>query len=318
MNNSTFFIWTYVLYLFKIINQILLGFFPLNHSLDVENLRSVIKSPTELYYEKHLNRFLGSFAPLRIYNAQSVSPRSLITAHKVGVLNVQRCKTDKKWNSNIDDVFYNKEKYLELLKDVDNELEKKWKMRILIEHTPRGNVFMFYDPYKLGFSYYCDQYVPYNILNGVAMKYVLKFYCRDFFMDEYVVPETVASPLLGLLVEEKKTKEIQEKMDSNIKNRLRNAPFAKFKNYNRATLQTNGEENKKECSVNVPCVEKQKERNRFINLGKTSNFCILQPCMKKKRRYSNMFKSKLANSLFDNSSVQKEVFSYRQFKNGKL
>lgn len=288
MNNSTFFIWTYVLYLFKIINQILLGFFPLNHSLDAENLRSVIKSPSDLYYEKHLNRFLGSF------------------------------ETDKKWNSNIDDVFYNKEKYLELLKDVDNELEKKWKMRILIEHTPRGNVFMFYDPYKLGFSYYCDQYVPYNILNGVAMKYVLKFYCRDFFMDEHIVPETVASPLLGLLVEEKKTKEIQEKMDSNIKNRLRNAPFAKFKNYNRATLQTNGEENKKECSVNVPCVEKQKERNRFINLGKTSNFCILQPCMKKKRRYSNMFKSKLANSLFDNSSVQKEVFSYRQFKNGKL
>jgi hypothetical protein len=32
-----------------------------------------------------------SFTPLRIYNAQSVSPRSLITAHFVGVLNVQRC-----------------------------------------------------------------------------------------------------------------------------------------------------------------------------------------------------------------------------------
>ena len=29
---------------------------------------------------------------LREYNAQSVSPRSLITAHFVGVLNVQRCK----------------------------------------------------------------------------------------------------------------------------------------------------------------------------------------------------------------------------------
>ena len=317
MNNSTFFIWTYVLYLFKIINQILLGVFPLNRSLDVENLRSVIKSPTDLYYETQLNRFLGSFTPLRIYNAQSVSPRSLITAHKVGVLNVQRCKTDKKWNLNINNVFYNKETYLEILKDENNEIETEWKKRILIEHTPRGNVFMYYDPYKLGFSYYCDQYVPYNILNGVAMKYVLKFQCRDFFVDEYVVPETVASPLLGLLVEEKKTKEIQEKMDSNIKNRLRNAPFAKFKNYNRATLQTNGEENKKDCSVNVPCVEKQKERNRFINLGKTSNFCILQPCMKRKKR-TNMFKSNLANSLFDNSSVQKEVFSYRQFKNGKL
>jgi len=170
---------------------------------------------------------------------------------------------------------------------------------------------MYYDPFKLGFSYYCDQYVPYNILNGVAMKYVLKFHCRDFFMDEYVVPERVASPLLGLLVEEKKVKEIQEKMDGNIKNRLRNAPFAKFKNYNRASFGTI-EEVKKEPSQNVAVAEKQKERNRFINLGKTCNFSILQPVVKKKR-YSNMFKSKLASSLNDNSSVQKEVFSYRDF-----
>ena len=117
---------------------------------------------------------------------------------------------------------------------------------------------------------------------------------------------------MSLVIEEKKVKEVEEKMDGNIKNRLRNAPFAKFKNYNRATLQTNDEENKKEPSVNVP-PEKQKERNKFINLGKTMNFSILQPCIKKKK-YSNMFKSKLASSLFDNSSVQKEVFSYRDFK----
>jgi len=282
MSNS-FFIWAYMLYLLKIINQILIAFFPLNEG--VELVVNVNKTTTELYYDNQLNRFLDSF------------------------------KIDKKWNSNIDDVFYNKENYLELIKDVDNELEKKWKMRILIEYTPRGNIFMYYDPYKLGFSYYCDQYVPYNILNGVAMKYVLKFYCRDFFMDEHVVPETVASPLLSLLVEEKKVKEIKAEMDSNIKNRLRNAPFAKFKNYNRVSLGT-GEETKKECSAIVP-PEKQKERNRFINLGKTCNFSILQPCMKKKRRYSNMFKSKLASSLNDNSSVQMEVFSYRDFKNGK-
>ena len=31
--------------------------------------------------------------PLHIYNTQSVSPSSLTTAHFVGVLNVQRCKT---------------------------------------------------------------------------------------------------------------------------------------------------------------------------------------------------------------------------------
>jgi hypothetical protein len=247
------------------------------------------KTPTDIYTEKHLTVFMNSF---------------------------ENNKMNK--NLNIDPVFYSKEKYVDLLKNEDNELEKEWKKRILIEYTPRGNVFMFYDPYKLGFSYYCDQYVPHNILNAVAMKYVLKFQCRDFFMDEYVVPESSASPLLNLVIEEKKVKENQDKLDSNIKNRLRNAPFAKFKTYNRA-LSTINEDTKKEGSQNVPpekqAPEKQKEINRFINLGKTMNFSMLQPVMKKKS--NNLFQSKLASSLFDNSSVQKEVFSYRQFKAGK-
>jgi hypothetical protein len=46
---------------------------------------------------------LECFTPLRILNAQSVSPRSLITAHEVGVLNVQRCKN----KSVIDDILEN-------------------------------------------------------------------------------------------------------------------------------------------------------------------------------------------------------------------
>ena len=271
------------------------------------NNNIIIKTPTDMYTEKHLAAFLNSF------DADSLDKTN-----------------EKNWNSNIDPVFYSKEKYVELLKHEDNALEIEWKKRILIEYTPRGNVFMFYDPYKLGFSYYCDQYVPHNILNAVAMKYVLKFQCRDFFMDEHVVPETSPSPLLKLVIEEKKVKENQDKLDSNIKNRLRNAPFAKFKNYNRA-LSTISEDTKKEGSANVLSPpektekpekpEKQKEINRFINLGKTMNFSILQPVMKKKRgggggaggAGSTLFKSMLASSLFENSSVQKEVFSYRDF-----
>ena len=271
------------------------------------NNNIIIKTPTDMYTEKHLAVFLNSF------DADSLDKNN-----------------EKNWNSNIDPVFYSKEKYVELLKHEDNALEIEWKKRILIEYTPRGNVFMFYDPYKLGFSYYCDQYVPHNILNAVAMKYVLKFQCRDFFMDEHVVPENSASPLLKLVIEEKKVKENQDKLDSNIKNRLRNAPLAKFKNYNRA-LSTINEDTKKEGSQNVPPekTEKQKEINRFINLGKTMNFSMLQPVMKKKRgggggtggaggaggAGSTLFKSMLASSLFENSSVQKEVFSYRDFKN---
>jgi hypothetical protein len=38
------------------------------------------------------NNLSKQFTPLHIENAQSASPCSLITAHEVGVLNVQRCK----------------------------------------------------------------------------------------------------------------------------------------------------------------------------------------------------------------------------------
>jgi hypothetical protein len=277
----------YMGYLLQIIKIIQLFFTSFFYHTNKKMVTIDNKTPTDIYTEKHLTVFMNSF---------------------------ENNKMNK--NLNIDPVFYSKEKYVDLLKNEDNELEKEWKKRILIEYTPRGNVFMYYDPYKLGFSYYCDQYVPHNILNAVAMKYVLKFQCRDFFMDEYVVPESSASPLLNLVIEEKKVKENQDKLDSNIKNRLRNAPFAKFKTYNRA-LSTINEDTKKEGSHNVPPEkpEKQKEINRFINLGKTMNFSMLQPVMKKKS--NNLFQSKLASSLFDNSSVQKEVFSYRQFKAGK-
>ena len=297
MSNISFVAWVYLLQFIKIIKSFFTSFFYHTNQkiVTIDN-----KTPTDIYTEKHLTVFMNSFEQTDGTNEKTEKPQ-------------------KNWNLNIDPVFYSKEKYVDLLKNEDNELEKEWKKRILIEYTPRGNVFMFYDPYKLGFSYYCDQYVPHNILNAVAMKYVLKFQCRDFFMDEYVVPESSASPLLNLVIEEKKVKENQDKLDSNIKNRLRNAPFAKFKTYNRA-LSTINEETKKEGSQNVPpekqAPEKQKEINRFINLGKTMNFSMLQPVMKKKS--NNLFKSKLASSLFDNSSVQKEVFSYRDFKRGKL
>jgi hypothetical protein len=99
------------------------------------------------------------------------------------------------YNENIDAIFYSKPEWTELLKDENNYLEKKWRTKILIENTPRGNIIMHYDAYKLAFAYYSDQTVPYQVLNAVAMKYVLTFFCRDFFMDE-----TVRTPERGTSV----------------------------------------------------------------------------------------------------------------------
>jgi len=50
------------------------------------------------------------FTPLRIENAQSASPSSLITAHSVGVLNEQRCKTIIE-SEFVFEVYYQKKAY---------------------------------------------------------------------------------------------------------------------------------------------------------------------------------------------------------------
>jgi hypothetical protein len=50
------------------------------------------KYNSALFFKICLNKNVRRFTPLRIQNAQRGSPFSLITAHKVGVLNEKRCK----------------------------------------------------------------------------------------------------------------------------------------------------------------------------------------------------------------------------------
>jgi len=90
------------------------------------------------------------------------------------------------FNENIDRVFYQKNILNEILKDPKNKLEIQWKTRILYDSLSRGNIIFFYDPYKMGFSYYSDQNViSYDILNAVAMKYIRIFGLFVFIMFFY-------------------------------------------------------------------------------------------------------------------------------------
>lgn len=239
-----------------------------------------IKDITEKYVEKHKTKFLKTF--------DAEYPNKITM------------------NFNIDPVYYSKKQFQEMLKDINNPLEKQWKTRLLFETTPRGNIIMFYDPYKLGFAYYCDQSLPYDIINAVAMKYVVVFQCQEFFMDEHIVPENKPSPLLKLFEEDKPEKPLETKIEKEDMEKIKSGPFAKFKNYNKVSSKVT--ENKK--TSDKP--EKQKERNRFINLGKICNFKLLQQPFKKKT--APVFESQLANDLFENSATQKQVFSYRDFK----
>ena len=229
---------------------------------------------------------------------------------------------EKSLNSNIDSLFYSKQEFQNMISEESNSLEKQWRTRILFETTPRGNIIMYYDCYKLGFAYYSDTNgIPYNVLNSVAMKYVSLYNCHDFFMDNEIT--TKDSPLIKIHFEEPKKDEVKNNENpgsQKVKNETqKDAPFAKFKNYNNvssrvATSEKNKEKtNKSEKLDENQGSQKEYNRNRFICLGKICNFQILQ---KEKKNYkTNGFKSNLLNGVTSESELQKKVLSYRDYKN---
>ena len=227
----------------------------------------------------------------------------------------------KNMSENIEREFYNKKEYNAVMKEDNNELELAWKTRILYENTPKGPIFMHYDAYKQGFSYYADQTsIPFNILNAVAMKYVCRFYCRDFYYDEMTLKEkkevdkeeeeeeiyefienVYETPLIKIHNEKEETEKSKE-----LKKILNDGPFAKFK--------TNNDKDKDKGKVKV---KKQKEMNtnKFINLGKIYNFHVLQ----KKRKIKNNNVTTSYDAMFNTSksSIIGSKMSYKDFKNKK-
>jgi hypothetical protein len=250
----------------------------------------ILKIFYSIFYKHHLNE-LKVDKPNPVYGSEQKKRFSQSFNEALKIDN----------NSNIDIEFYNKAALKTLLVEDNNELEKKWKSRILFENTPRGNVIMYYDAFKLGFAYYCDQHVPYDVLNTVAMKYVLTYQCRDFFIDEIERPENSPSKIVGLLADDPK-KEENKKSANEFKAKFNEGPFAKLKSYNTSSGKV--ESNKKTESL------KDKLRNCFVNRGKIANFSFLQKSVKKPVG----FKTDMVKSLFANSDVQQEVFSYRDYK----
>jgi hypothetical protein len=173
------------------------------------------------------------------------------------------------WNDNIyrEDCIEN---YFKNMSQVScSVLEKKWKSCILFERTPRGNIIMLYDTYTEAFVYYIDTSgTPYKLLNAVAMKYVLTFHCRDFFVDENKIPDGFTSPFID---NRNKKDEIEKNKKTTFFNELTNgvsddSPFAKLKTRNVSSCEAKKKEE----------TQKFKIQNRFISQGKFSNYCFLQ------------------------------------------
>lgn len=204
-------------------------------------------------------------------------------------------------NQNIDPVFYDRKELSKVLESNNNVLENIWKARILYESTPRGNIVMFYDVYKDGFAYYSDQTgIPYKVLNAVAMKYVITFRCRDFFMDETIS----SSPFIQYNKDdEKKEQDKKNETMKQLSSNNQSLPFVKFKNRQITTqpsemIGTTYAPPQMSQQTNTRDV-KEYVNNRFIYKGKMHNWSPLQKPPPKKIQPS-------------------EVLDYKTYRNSRV
>jgi hypothetical protein len=223
-------------------------------------------------------------------------------------------KTDDE-NSNIDPVLYDFDKRKELFANPDNEHEKMWKSRILIENTPRGNVMVYYNPYTLSFQYYSDeQIIPYKIMQQVAMKYVVMYRCKDFYID---MENRGDNKILAVLQkEEDSLKSKKMKVNDitkcvNVHSETKDV-FAALKDYrtdahrtdaNRSDANRSG---KSTPSVPASSLIKKPEAdakfsNKFVRIGKMCEFNIAQKPSDKKIEAANdlMFGEIPVNKVID-------------------
>jgi hypothetical protein len=222
------------------------------------------------------------------------------------------------FDENIDTLFYNKKEYTTHMMETKNELEPQWRRRMLIEKTPRGNIIMYYDAYKLAFAFYCDQkVVSYDVLNAVAMKYVIHFRCRHFFLDEFIVPKENLSPLIKVhFTEEVKPKQIMDtkKTYAKLRDYTKDNPNAKKSALPLSFGSLIPFFQSKPEAIKEKTEEPEKKKNTFVYLGKTNNFQILQAFPKPKRVLAK-FTSPLLEGL--DTSIKRETLSYRSFRNMK-
>lgn len=219
------------------------------------------------------------------------------------------CKT---LNTNIAPIFYSKKEYNQLMEKISNYLEQQWKTRILIENTPKGNIIMYYDAYKLGFAYYSDvNGIDYHMLNAVAMKYVLTFHCLDFFVDEQIYDKSILIKLYmsdDKSVQDETERELKNKKDEKLKSLLKDGPFIRHKKTSSTQTKKSSELIKEKTEKNG----KEYVRNKFICMGKTMNLQITQ---KQSKINANSFDNIYSSIFLQENNLQKKVMSYHDYKN---
>lgn len=260
----------------------------------VESLKPVYESPEQLYTKDKYNRFIAIFT----------SSDSDSESEEINLCN---------WNKNIDIVFYNRKECIEYFVDENTPVECAWRTRVLMESTPRGNVIMYYNAYKQGFAYFSDVYIPYSILNAIAMKYVMIYKCIDFFIDNQIVPEEYTSPLLKLTMDEDAAEYEKKQKANRVTDSTTSLPFAKLKKYTPYRIS----QDIRDVSLRPGnSVGSRNWCNRFVNMGKICNW---SPLLKPPPRKSPLFDADDAKTEFDEifenaHDKQKQALDYKSFR----
>jgi hypothetical protein len=176
------------------------------------------------------------------------------------------------------------DKYIDEQRRMDDFVVSSDKLinNYVFENTPVGNVIMRYNHDLAGFEYYCDNAVPYTILEAVCRKYVITFKCKQLYIDmQNELKECEAK--LERVEQERKQQQQRENAAARIAPNKKKVVFAKFKNYNtdagtgRVNMGAPPKNSIPNANTNPIANAVLKERsNRYLYLGKTSNFSILQ------------------------------------------
>lgn len=245
----------------------------------------------------------NKIVPPRIAPAPPVEP-TLEELYKKDI-NFYKTMTPEVANSNINPTLYDPVLRKTLFTEENNPTEKYWRSQLLFEHTQRGNIIMYYDAFRMSFAYYSDeQIVSYQALYHAAIKYTVRFRCRNFFIDMETFPDNPMIEVLRKEDESLKTKTKKEPTTNNPKPKQQdnNPVFARLKNY-----KESGDAAKPQNKPKHPF------SNKFVRIGKMCEFNILQRPPNKKIEAVNslLFGDKPMSSVTDFFDDDDEVLSLK-------
>jgi len=150
-------------------------------------------------------------------------------------------------NAKVNDPEFQKEqevaKYVEQYYDELEELpslsddSRNFHQLVLIEGTPRGTIYMYYDRANETFAYYCnDRYkISYKLLDTVARKYAIAYNCRHLCLSS----REELNKAKQRLVERRAANRARKlKLETLMEEVEETSVFAKFKSYNNSKAST--------------------------------------------------------------------------------